>query len=307
MEFTDIWVEKYRPTTLDDVVLSDDAESYFRKVKETGNLPNLLLVGSPGVGKTTLAKVIISDVLQAQYLYINASDENGIDTIRSKVIGFAQTQSIFGTTKVIILDECDGLSLDAQKALRNSMEEYHDIARFVLTANYQHKIIPALQSRCHVFQFSPPKEKYIKRVLHIISKEKVEIEHSLLSDIINKSYPDLRKCINSIQKYTISGKEVNVYNTAENVVDKCLSLVKKNDTYNARKHIIESETAFSNDYDTLFKVLFERLYANKLGLSEQKNRDCMITVSEYFYRNNIVIDKEINFFTCLIELSRQIL
>ena len=128
MDITDIWVEKYRPTKLEDVVLSDDARGYFNNVKQTGNLPNLLLVGSPGVGKTTLAKVIISDILNAQYLYINASDENGIDTIRTKVLNFAQTQSIFGTIKVIILDECDGLSLDAQKALRNSMEEYHDIA-----------------------------------------------------------------------------------------------------------------------------------------------------------------------------------
>lgn len=307
MEITDIWVEKYRPTKLEDVVLSDDARGYFNNVKQTSNLPNLLLVGSPGVGKTTLAKVIISDILNAQYLYINASDENGIDTIRTKVLNFAQTQSIFGTTKVIILDECDGLSLDAQKALRNSMEEYHDIARFVLTANYQHKIIPALQSRCHVFQFAPPKQEYVKRVLHIVKEEKVDIEQQYLSELISKSYPDLRKCINSIQKYTISGKQVNVVSTAENVIDSCLSLVKGNDLYKARKHIIENESAFSNDYDTLFKVLFDKLYANKLGLSEQKNRDCMITVSEYFYRNNIVIDKEINFFTCLIELSRQIL
>ena len=159
MDITDIWVERYRPTTLDDIVLSDDKRAYFDRVKETSNLPNLLLVGSPGVGKTTLAKVIVSDILEAQYLYINASDENGIDTIRTKVLNFAQTQSIFGTTKIIVLDECDGLSLDAQKALRNSMEEYHDIARFVLTANYQHKIIPALQSRCHVFLFNPPKEE----------------------------------------------------------------------------------------------------------------------------------------------------
>jgi replication factor C small subunit len=307
MEITDIWVEKYRPTKLDDVVLSEDSRGYFNNVKQTGNLPNLLLVGSPGVGKTTLAKVIISDILNAQYLYINASDENGIDTIRTKVLNFAQTQSIFDTTKVIILDECDGLSLDAQKALRNSMEEYHDIARFVLTANYQHKIIPALQSRCHIFQFAPPKQEYVKRVLYIVKQENVDIEQSYLSELISKSYPDLRKCINSIQKYSISGKQVNVVTTAENVIDSCLSFVKKNDLYKARKHIIEHESAFSNDYDTLFKVLFDKLYNNTLGLPEQKNRDCMVTVSEYFYRNNIVIDKEINFFTCLIELSRQVL
>jgi len=306
MNFTDIWVEKYRPSTLDDIVLSKDARHYFNNVKQSGNLPNLLLVGSPGVGKTTLAKIIINDILQSQYLYINASDENGIDTIRTKVINFAQTQSIFGTIKVIVLDECDGLSLDAQKALRNSMEEYHDIARFVLTANYQHKIIPALQSRCHTFVFTPPKEEYIKRVLHIINEEKVDIEHNHLSELINKSYPDLRKCINNIQKYNITGKKGSVLSNAESIVVECLALLQKKDMYKARKHIIENETLFSNDYDMLFKTLFEQLYNNKLSLSADKNRDCMITVSEYFYRNNIVIDKEINFFTCLIEISRHI-
>jgi replication factor C small subunit len=306
MNFTDIWVEKYRPSTLDDIVLSKDARDYFNNVKQSGNLPNLLLVGSPGVGKTTLAKIIINDILQSQYLYINASDENGIDTIHTKVINFAQTQSIFGTIKVIVLDECDGLSLDAQKALRNSMEEYHDIARFVLTANYQHKIIPALQSRCHTFVFTPPKEEYIKRVLHIIKEEEVDIEHNHLSELINKSYPDLRKCINNIQKYNITGKKGSVLSNAESIVVECLALLQKKDMYKARKHIIENETLFSNDYDMLFKTLFEQLYNNKLSLSADKNRDCMITVSEYFYRNNIVIDKEINFFTCLIEISRHI-
>lgn len=307
MEISDIWVEKYRPSTLDDIVLTQDAREYFETVQQSGHLPNLLLVGSPGVGKTTLAKIIINDLLKTQYLYINASDENGIDTIRTKVLNFAQTQSLFGTIKVIVLDECDGLSLDAQKALRNSIEEYHDIARFVLTANYQHKIIPALQSRCHTFVLTPPKEEYVKRVLHVINEEKVSIEQSNLSELINRSYPDLRRCINSIQKYVISGKNSNVVNGADNVITKSLELLKKKELYKVRKFIIENESAFSNDYDTLFKVLFDKLYSNELEISEQKNRDCMITVSEYFYRNNIVIDKEINFFTCLIELSRQIL
>lgn len=306
MDIKDIWVEKYRPQTLEDVVLTKEMRGYFETVKETGHLPNLLLVGNPGVGKTTLAKVVINDILKAQYLYINASDENGIDTIRTKVLNFAQTQSLFGTTKVIILDECDGLSLDAQKALRNSIEEYHDIARFVLTANYQHKIIPALQSRCHTFVLTPPKEEYVKRILHVINQEDVEIDKPNLSELINRSYPDLRKCINSLQKYVISGKNSNIVNGAETVIDKSLSLLKNKELYKVRKFIIENESSFSNDYDTLFKVLFDKLYSNELELSEEKNRDCMVTASEYYYRNNIVIDKEINFYTCLIELSRQI-
>jgi DNA polymerase III delta prime subunit len=306
MELTDIWVERYRPQTLEDIILPDDAREYFEKVQSSGHLPNLLLVGSPGVGKTTLAKIIVNDLLKAQYLYINASDESGIDTIRTKVLHFAQTQSIFGTAKVIVLDECDGLTLDAQKALRNSIEEYHDIARFVLTANYQHKIIPALQSRCHTFNFKPPKEEFVKRVVSVVKKENVEIDQSSLLKIINRSFPDLRKAINSVQKYFISGNKAEITNSADNIVAKALSHIKKGEMYKARKFVIENETAFGNDYDTLFKVLFDHIYNNTLELSDTKNRDCMITVSEYFYRNNIVIDKEINFYTCLIELSRHI-
>ena len=161
MTISDIWCEKYRPSTLNEIVLDKNTKTYFNKVQEENNIPNVLFVGKPGIGKTSLAKIIVNSILKCQYLYINASDENGIDTIRTKVLNFAQTQSLFGNIKVIILDECDGLSIDAQKALRNSIEEYHDLTRFILTANYKHKIIPALQSRCQVFDINYDKNDYI--------------------------------------------------------------------------------------------------------------------------------------------------
>ena len=168
MTISDIWCEKYRPSTLDEIVLDNNTKTYFNKVQVEQNIPNVLFVGKPGIGKTSLAKIIVKDILKCQYLYINASDENGIDTIRTKVLNFAQTKSLFGQIKVIILDECDGLSIDAQKALRNSIEEYHELTRFILTANYKHKIIPALQSRCQALDIKPVVELAVKRCYNIL-------------------------------------------------------------------------------------------------------------------------------------------
>ena len=168
MEISDIWVEKYRPSSLDEIILNTNTRNYFNTIKEQNNIPNVLFVGRPGIGKTSLAKIVVNDLLKCQYLYINASDENGIDTIRTKVLNFAQTKSLFGDVKVIILDECDGLSIDAQKALRNSIEEYHDLTRFILTANYKHKIIPALQSRCQIIDITYEKNDYIAKLISIV-------------------------------------------------------------------------------------------------------------------------------------------
>src|SRR6476469_5737122 len=151
--FNDLWVEKYRPKTLDELVLDSDNRTYFNSLKGKQEIPNLLFLGPPGIGKTTLSKIIVKEILNCQYLYINASDESGIDTIRNKVKSFAQTRSMDGKVKICLLDECDHLSsvnsglgnTNAQAALRNLMEEYSGTTRFILTGNYRHKIIPALQ------------------------------------------------------------------------------------------------------------------------------------------------------------------
>ena len=193
MKISDIWCEKYRPCTLDEIVLDKNTKTYFNKVQVEQNIPNVLFVGKPGIGKTSLAKIIVKDILKCQYLYINASDENGIDTIRTKVLNFAQTKSLFGQIKVIILDECDGLSIDAQKALRNSIEEYHELTRFILTANYKHKIIPALQSRCQIFDINYDKNEYLTKLISIVKAEEVKINKEQFTTITNSSYPDFRK------------------------------------------------------------------------------------------------------------------
>ena len=205
--FNNLYVEKYRPQTLSDLVLSDGNRKYFESI--TDEIPNLLFVGTPGLGKTTLARILVNNVLDCQYLYINASDENGIDTIRSKVVGFSQTKSLDGKHKVVILDEADGITIDGQRALRNTMEEYSSMTRFILTANYKHKIIPAIQSRTQFFDLAPPFDDVVKRVVDIVKEEGIKVEKDdkvNLVGLIKQGYPDIRKILNSIQKANINGK-----------------------------------------------------------------------------------------------------
>jgi replication factor C small subunit len=300
MEVSDIWCEKYRPSTLDQIVLNSNTRTYFDKIREDQNIPNVLFVGRPGIGKTSLAKIIVSDILNCQYLYINASDENGIDTIRTKVLNFAQTKSLFGSIKIIILDECDGLSIDAQKALRNSIEEYHDLTRFILTANYKHKIIPALQSRCQVFDLNYDKNEYIAKLISIVKTEDVKINKEQFSAIANSCYPDFRKGINALQKYSLSGGNDSTVFKSADFFDGLLDLLRKQKYTVIRKHIISHEPVFNNDYDELFIHLFVYIYG--VNIDNDKKRDCLLTVSKYFYQNSQCIDQEINFYSCILEL-----
>ena len=170
VEFDKIWVEKYRPAKLNDLILDDKSLRIVSQFK--GEIPNLLFVGSPGTGKTTLARIIVNDILGCNYLYINASDESGIDTIRHNITNFAQTKSFDGGVKVVVLDEADGLTSQAQAALRNTMETYAKYCRFILTANYKHKIIPALQSRCQSLDLKPVIDQAVKRCYNILQQEK---------------------------------------------------------------------------------------------------------------------------------------
>ena len=301
MTISDIWCEKYRPSTLDEIVLDKSTKTYFNKVQQDKNIPNVLFVGKPGIGKTSLAKIIVKDILKCQYLYINASDENGIDTIRTKVLNFAQTKSLFGQIKVIILDECDGLSIDAQKALRNSIEEYHDLTRFILTANYKHKIIPALQSRCQIFDISYEKNEYITQLINIVKSEEMKIGKKDFTNITDNCYPDFRKGINALQKYYLSGGKEACNNITKDFFDGLIELLKQKKYSLIRKQIIENEALFNNDYDELFKRLFDFMYISIIP--EEKKRDCLLTVSKYFYQNSQCIDQEINFYSCILDLN----
>lgn len=304
--FNNLWVEKYRPKTLDEMVLSEENRKFFSSIN--GEIPNLLFVGTPGIGKTTIARIIVQDILKCQYLYINASDENGIDTIRSKVSGFSQTKSIDGALKVVILDEADGITLDGQRALRNTMEEYSGFTRFILTANYKHKIIPAIQSRTQYFDLNPDIHSVVNRVLSILKKEKVTIPPDgavSLVRTIKDSFPDIRKVINTVQKYSVSGTFTVKEKLQRNeLVDKIHSSVTNNKVLELRKYLIENENEFQGDYANLLKLYLNFLYSS--DINEDKKKQTIITISEYLYRDAFVLDKEINAFACLCQLEKLI-
>jgi replication factor C small subunit len=298
--FQELLVEKYRPKTLDDIVLNEEEKKYFSSLKEKEEIPNLLFAGSPGTGKTSLAKIIVNNILDCQYLYINASDENGIDTIRSKVIGFSSTKSLDGRLKVVLFDECDALSLDSQKALRNVIEEYSTNTRFIFTCNYLFKVIPALQSRCQIFNLTPPLNGVLNRVVYVLKQQNIvvpEEEKSRLVELVRSGYPDLRRVLNDIQKFSYTGTLVIKDNQVKGIAEKVVQKIKsKVDLTELRKFVIEREQEFSGDYLQLLKEMFEALFTTN------ENSNTLLTVSEYMYKDAIVVDKEINWFSCCINL-----
>jgi len=302
--FEDIYVEKYRPHTLADIALQPQHREYFEQIKKNQSIPHLLLAGSPGIGKTSLGKIIINDLLNCQYLYINASDENGIDTIRHKVIGFAQTKSFDGKLKVILLDEADAITTSGQEALRNVMEEYVSNTRFILTCNYQHKLIEPLQSRCQIFDITPPINSVVDRVVTILKSENINIpkeQKPRLVEYIKLYYPDLRRIINDIQKYSINGilniSVDNVNTFAKRLLDKIVTKEKVN---TLRKFIIDNEILFSANYLNLSRHLFEEVF--NATLDEKFKKDTLKIISKAMYKDGFVVDKEINFFAACILL-----
>ena len=303
IEFDKIWVEKYRPAKLDDLILDEGSLRVVSQFKD--EIPNLLFVGSPGTGKTTLARIIVNDILGCNFLYINASDESGIDTIRHNITNFAQTKSFDGGIKVVVLDEADGLTSQAQAALRNTMETYAKYCRFILTANYRHKIIPALQSRCQSLDLKPVVDQAAKRCFNILRLENVKVSEEQKKKfviLVKKHFPDLRKTINEIQKSIVDGELCIDSSGSDSELLKAVTEGLKEDSIKVRKYLIENEDRFQGDYDTLLANLLDYLYEQPID--EFKKKQMIVEIAEALYRSAFVIDKEIGAFACLVKLEQ---
>ena len=299
-----LWVEKYRPSTLDSYIGNEHLKSKVKVYLESGDLPHLLLYGRAGTGKTTLAKLLVNNI-DCDYLYINASDENSVEVVREKVKNFASTLG-FQTMKVIILDECDYITPNAQAALRNLMETFSKHCRFILTCNYVERIIDPIQSRCQSFQIIPPDRKQVAVHLgNILTKEQVESEIEDIVTIVNGGYPDIRRVINASQRQVVGGKLVidegmAIQNDYKNqVLDILKTQDKKNSFKNIRQLLADSKVT---DFSDLFRLLFDTV--DDWGRGHVA--ECILILAQYQQSDAVVVDKEINIMAMFIEIIGKI-
>ena len=295
-----LWVEKYRPSTLDSYIGNQHLRSKVKVYIESGDLPHLLLYGRAGTGKTTLAKLLVNNI-DCDYLYINASDENSVDVVREKVKNFASTLG-FKEMKVIILDECDYITPNAQAALRNLMETFSKNCRFILTCNYVERIIDPIQSRCQSFQIIPPDRKEVAVHLNtILTKEGVKSDINDIVTIVNGGFPDLRRVINAAQRQVVNGELVidegmSIQNDYKNQVLEILKTQdKKNSFKNIRQLLADSKVT---DFSDLFRLLFDTV--DDWGRGHVA--ECILILSQYQQSDAVVVDKEINIMAMFIEI-----
>jgi DNA polymerase III delta prime subunit len=283
-------VEKYRPTVLENYVGNEHIKKTISQYLEQNDIQNLIFYGPAGTGKTTLAKLIIKN-LNCDHLYINASDERGIETIRDKVSGFASVAS-FKPLKVIILDEADFLTIQAQASLRNIIETFSRTTRFILTCNYIERIIDPLQSRCQVLKIVPPTKKDVAKHLNWILQQEV-VMHDVkdLVPLVNQCYPDLRKCINTIQ-LSIQDNALQLDQSVLVSSNYMVKVLKELSSDKPRFNTIRQIIADANVQD--FEELYRYLYDNAHVFASGKEGMVAIFINEYSYQSNFRIDKEIN-------------
>ena len=299
-----LWVEKYRPQSLDTYIGNDHLKSKVSIYLESGDLPHLLLFGKAGTGKTTLAKLLVKNI-ECDYLYINASDENNVDTVRTKVKNFASTIG-FKDMKIIILDECDYITPNAQAALRNLMETFSKHCRFILTCNYVERIIDPIQSRCQLFQIIPPSKKEVAQKLHnILIEENVNSELDDIKILVDSGYPDIRRVINSAQRNVVRGKlKLDTGSIIQN--DYKLKLLKILETQNKKNAFKDIRQLLADNKVTDFADLFRLLYDEVDGYGKGHIAECILIIAKYELSDSQVVDKEINAMAMVVELLQEI-
>ena len=295
-----LWVEKYRPKNLENYIGNEHLKSKVEHYLESGDVPHLLLYGKAGTGKTTLAKLIINNI-ECDYLYINASDENNVDTVRTKVKNFASTIG-FKDNKVIILDECDYITPNAQAALRNLMETFSKNCRFILTCNYVERIIDPIQSRCQSFQIIPPSKNEVAKHLHnIMVSENIIDKVEDIKILVESGYPDIRRVINSAQRNVVNGQlKLDTTSIIQN--DYKLKLLKILETQNKKNAFVQIRQLLADNKITDFADLFRLLYDEVDGYGKGHVAECILIIARYELSDSQVVDKEINAMAMLIEL-----
>ena len=304
-----LWVEKFRPKKISECVLTEDLKKTFQAFVDDGHIPNLLLTGGPGVGKTTVAKAMLEE-LGATYMMINGSEESGIDVLRNKIKNFASTVSMDGNRKFVILDEADYLNPQStQPALRGFIEEFHKNCGFILTCNFKNRIIDPLHSRCSVIEFRiPASEKpklageFFKRVQTILDGEGVQYQPKAVAGVVEKYFPDWRRVLNELQRYSTSGMIDSgvLVNISETNMKDLNSFLKEKDFKSIRKWVANN---LDNDPSRMYRKIYDALYED---IQPQTVPHLVLATADYSYKSAFVADQEINMLAFMIEVMTQV-
>ena len=304
-----LWVEQYRPKTIDDCILPDSLKSLFSSFIKKGELSNMLFSGTPGIGKTTVAKALCEQ-MNCDWIMINGSEEGGIDVLRNKIKNFASTVSLSGGKKVVILDEADYLNPQStQPALRGFVEEFHKNCRFILTCNFKNRIIEPLHSRFSNIEFKVnPKDKpklasrLFERAIYILKEQNVDYEDKVLVELITKHFPDFRKLINELQRYSVSGAiDAGILvNVSDENLKTLVTHLKNKEFGDMRKWVVNN---LDNDPVKIFRKIYDTLYTN---LEPSTIPHAVLIIADYQYKSAFVADQEINLVACLTELMSQV-
>ena len=300
-----LWVEKYRPSKIDECVLPTSLKKVFNEMVSTEQLPNMLFSGTAGVGKTTVAKALCNE-LGLDYIIINGSEEGNIDTLRGKIKQFASSVSLQGGYKVVILDEADYLNPQStQPALRGFIEEFSNNCRFIMTCNFKNRIIEPLHSRCSVYEFAIPNDQkpaiagmFFKRLMDILTAENVAFDKAVLAQLVERYFPDWRRVLNECQRYSVSGSiDAGVLvNLGDNNVKSLMEKLKGKDFKGMRQWVVNN---IDTEPQAIFRAVYDKMADN---LQPQSIPQVVLILADYQYKNAFVADHEMNVVACMTEI-----